>query len=496
MKHLKYINFSPYSEANGETSVEDTSAETNLTGTTNEGIFINPEGSYVNFQNEAILVDAIKDRDITINKKGEIVDSEQNILQNQKNTLSFLMGDVTSYDDFFTAKTPTNINTPTPAPVIEFKEGKYVNEQGVDLLSNYLSEEDLKDKTLDNEGNLLDTEGKIIVTKDAIIEAIGAETTSESLSDNIYTKLETETGIKPIDVQGNEIQFDVSDEGLAKYVSHIAKQSSTIANNNAVHDYLTSNPHILAAANYYKQHGTFEGSNAVDYTKVSINADTSKDTLKDIIIKASLSRDIDTDRVKALNRATRYVESIAADGDDVLQEEANAELTYVIDKQQADAKIEASKIENIKTQERNVIIKNKERVTEIVNKGKVIIDNETINIPKHIKRNVDGSIKLVTREDFVKWYSEPAYIDKDTGEVFTEYEKNTMGRTFEIKMFDALVEFAGGKKQFVDNANNTKQVNALKDLINKQNASTRSTKLKDVFGKSTQNVKTGINNIV
>jgi len=299
---------------------------------------------------------------------------------------------------------------------------------------------------LDKDGNALEN-GEIKYTADQLKEAAEDSETNDS---NVSAIMEI-VGFKPVNDQGEPIEYEQTVEGIAKYVNDVAATKGSEIARSQMDNYFKANPNILQAHLYQQQHGSLDGfGNTVDWKTVQLD-EANEEQHVNIIVNAKMAEGLNA------NDAKRFAEFIKASGE--TKEEAIKSLTQLADfqsKQEEAAKLDMQrKFDAAKEQE----AKYYEDVANIINKGEL----DDITIPEDIKGK------------FLDYYTKPAFQD-DNGKVYTEYEaaKLKAGLTSNVK--DALFMFMGKDLSTLIKAGvNKANVNKVRKLVIGNKAATSST---------------------
>jgi len=118
----------------------------------------------------------------------------------------------------------------------------------------------------DKQGNAIDDAGSIIMSKDDIIKQASAIDNTE-----LFTTVKNLTGVSVYDESGNELTFENTPEGIAKYNNALIEQTRKESKVSSINDFLESNPDIRDLYNHKQLFGTIDNYKAdIDYTKIDI----------------------------------------------------------------------------------------------------------------------------------------------------------------------------------------------------------------------------------
>lgn len=422
-----------------------------------EGVFLK-DNQYVNYKGENLYSKQINEYGWKLDKDGNAIGDDNTIAHKREEVLAYLTGQK-KYEKPAGGDGGNGGEGGEGATklTIEFKDGKYLDSEGNDALSKVYDEADLSKVKIAPNGDVLGEDGTVIKTKDELLKELEEYVNDDDSDDSDYiSQIEAKTNIQLLDKDNKPIVFENSLEGLAQRELAIAAHFEETGKTKAINEYLSMNPHIVAAANHYKKHGTFSGAVDKDYSTIQLDKNN-LEQLKNIISDAQYKQNTNPNKIQVKKVVDAYINAIAAEGDDVLYNEAVESQNYLKELQAEEVRLEAERVQSEQLAKEAKIKANVMKTAQIVKSGKLVIGDKVINIPKQIRVSVDGKQEYKSIDEFIKFFSVPAYKD-DKGREYTEWEKRALEKPFENQMQQALIDFAGGIDQFVVNAMNSQSL--------------------------------------
>lgn len=409
------------------------------------------------YKGEEVFInkDIIAERNLQFDEEGNIIVDENN----KKPFVDFVKEHVEEL----------NFNSKLEFSKISFDKDKgYLDKEGKPLFK----EEELKDDKgnrihFNENGDHVDEQGNILTPKKDILAAVIDDMLNPPADVNDVSEIVKTVGIELKDEEGNPIEFEDSKEGLVSYISNVIEATKTQTQAEALQVFFTNNPDIYKAFLHKQTYGSITGfNNTVSYSDVSIDADD-KEQQKDIIRAARKAKG-DTDEEISL-----FIEQ--ADNKGQLSKFAEGSLSYLKEKEQADIKLgkerEKQNLLQQQEQERQFI----NSIASTVKQGKISIGNETFKIPENIKVTKDGKVTTVGKDYLIEYVVKPVARNKQTGELYSQYDLDKTNDTHENILFDAIMRLGGGVFQLVKELEGQNKVNTTKNIFNKNKKIFKST---------------------
>ena len=338
--------------------------------------------------------------------------------------------------------------------------------------------------TIDENGNAL-KDGNIIYTKEQLDEM--SETDNEiddSEDDSVVTinDIAKLSGINLVDDDGNPIEYEWSEEGLAKREADVYTLGKQEGFKDGFTQYLNENPDIAAIIEYKNRFGTIEGySNTVDYSKMSLPE--SEDELMALIYAAEIQRGNPPERAKKIAEFAKANNDLAND--------AKLSLDYLKKNQEQEIKNRQQQIAIQEQQERQQeiafygvdYINGKEIVVPeakgslydcIVNKG--TLKNYQIPI-EGITIKTENGIKKMSRKEVFDYLSKP--VKEIDGVYYTQAQLDEISKINDPQEYAlrCIANLNGGISNLVEKKIAEKEIKRLRSLKeNKDRAKGKVTK--------------------
>jgi hypothetical protein len=336
---------------------------------------------------------------------------------------------------------------------------------------------------LDSEGNAVDTNGNIKYTKETIQ---GYESENSDTLD--ISKILEITNIKPVDEQGNPIQYEPTQEGIAKYISDVY----AIASNQSIEDYqnqlFNTYPILFDVINHLSNNGSLEGFNkTVDYSTLELD-ENNETQLVNIIREARRMRGEEDSKID------KYVNYLKDSNSLALEAEEERKYLVAIDETNRTKQAEVAKAQELEQQQQAqsywgvalnekgqlVNLNKPDSIYGIIKSGKIKVGEESYVIPEKIRISQDGKITYKTRDEFFNYLYNPVEIVVNNQKIkATQYELDLHNRNFKRgvndDVFDAFKQFVNyDTSQFIKENLNSQEVKKIikriNTKINKQSA--------------------------
>lgn len=285
--------------------------------------------------------------------------------------------------------------------------------------------ERLKAGVINTNGDLVDKDGVVLKTK-AELEAEAA-TEDEAVVKEVIKKV----GVPIFDSKGNEIEYEDTPEGLAKYAVDLANYNAKQQLDKFLKAKYAKFPLLKAIENHLELHGSLEGFNAKkDYTVMQFNP-KDEDACFDIIVEAEMSRGNTKERAETIANLFKDKKQLETEGKvayDYLKSKQVAdmnEMQALIDKRTKDNEAYWAKYWS-------------EVEDKVVTQGKLY--DGLITIPQNIKiKKQDGTYAVATREDFFSFVSD---VVDDHGNTMENIVDSKM--PLDQRLFFSFLKFTNG----------------------------------------------------
>lgn len=337
--------------------------------------------------------------------------------------------------------------------------------------------------TVAENGDIVDDKGVIFKeAKDVAdwLKSMDVSDNNDTDTLNINT-IQEAVGITITDDNGNPVEFTDTPDGVKSYIDSVINLRSNELQQAAVNRLYQDNPLLKQFQDYVQLKGTARGFGDIP-DRSGIKLDKNNENQLVAVIKMSAEEFGN----KSLN--DNYINYLRDSGS--LFEEAQRQLTALVEKDKAYKKEIETQAALQREQEANNVKTYWEKVSNVIN-SRVIAGYK---IPDSFTKEVDGKKVVVTPNDFFNYLSNASF-ETESGRKITAYQNDLSNLTDDEfmarEMLDAWLMFTGGTyKDLVDMA---VKENEVRKLIVKSKQS-RSAKTVKVVKK--QNGKTSIDNIV
>lgn len=342
---------------------------------------------------------------------------------------------------------------------------------------------------LNDKGDAIDDKGKVKFTKEEL-DSMEEEDINDTGID-VSTIIDT-TAIKPVDDEGNNIEYSNDEAGVTQYVNDVYE----VAKNDSITELYNAYPELQNLQLHLDSGGSIDNFTAqVDYSKVQLDK-KNEDQLKNIIYKARSARG---DRPEQIDR---YYNSLKAGDKDLdnVYEEAEVELEYLNNKTKEEVKAKQDLIDSQAANKQKdidkywgVTVSNGEiqdlgvdgSVYSIIQSGKFTVDGTEYNIPDKVRVIENNKPKLYDKKDIFDYVFTPITVNVNGRRVQAtrhqlDLAKETENRTVGHDLLDAIKRFTHYDfSQFVKEQVDKDKVKTIKKL-----------KVKKGFSKGNKQVNT------
>lgn len=330
--------------------------------------------------------------------------------------------------------------------------------------------------TIDENGNAI-KDGNIVYTKEQLEEmSEDDDDNDDSEDDSVVTinDIAKLSGINLVDDNGNPIEYEWSEEGLAKREADVYTLGKQEGFKDGFTQYLNENPDIAAIIEYKNRFGTIEGySNTIDYSKMSLPE--SEDELMNLIYAAEIQRGNPPERAKKIAEFAKANNDLAND--------AKLSLDYLKKNQEQEIKNRQQQIAIQEQQERQQeiafygvdYINGKEVVVPeakgslydcIVNKG--TLKNYQIPI-EGITIKSENGIKKMSRKEVFDYLSKP--VKEIDGVYYTQAQLDEISKINDPQEYAlrCIANLNGGISNLVEKKIAEKEIKRLRSLKEDKN---------------------------
>ena len=337
--------------------------------------------------------------------------------------------------------------------------------------------------TVAENGDIVDDKGVVFKEAKDVADWLKSMDVSDNNDNDTLNinNIQEAVGITITDDNGNPVEFTDTPDGVKSYIDSVINLRSNELQQAAVNRLYQDNPLLKQFQDYVQLKGTARGFGDIP-DRSGIKLDKNNENQLVAVIKMSAEEFGN----KSLN--DNYINYLRDSGS--LFEEAQRQLTALVEKDKAYKKEIETQAALQREQEANNIKTYWEKVSNVIN-SRVIAGYK---IPDSFTKEVDGKKVVVTPNDFFNYLSNASF-ETESGRKITAYQNDLNNLTDDEfmarEMLDAWLMFTGGTyKDLVDMA---VKENEVRKLIVKSKQS-RSAKTVKVVKK--QNGKTSIDNIV
>jgi len=246
------------------------------------------------------------------------------------------------------------------------------NDDNIDIVEVEIGDEVFK---LDENGNAVNNEGEIKYT--AVLDLIEL------------------TQIKPVDEQGNPIQYEDTPDGRRKYIEDVYKAGAIERANQIIEERYRQNPLIKTVSDYIIANGSLEGFTDKQIMRKPISDDSSEEELIATIRSArKMKGDTEIEIANTISwaKSDGKLKDLAKISDDYLSQAEKAQREEIAEK--------AKQVEQqrIATTQRYV-----SDLTKTIVNGKIKLADKELIIPANLTVKTDEGTKVVPREELVKY---------------------------------------------------------------------------------------------
>jgi len=333
---------------------------------------------------------------------------------------------------------------------------------------------------LDSDGNAVAEDGTVKYSAEEIKKLEAGSNSDDDDSDDDDSDTDSFTiddvaKITNIELtrDGKPLVFETSPEGFAKRELAVAEHAKNQGKQEAVEEYIASNPEISRVHKYLAVHGNLDNFNRETSYK-DTRVDTNNVTQMSTIVRAGM---------EAKGNSSKQIESYLkylVDTDNL----ANESKVYLKELQLAEKKqsdsIEQAYQEKLDA-EKQAKLEFTTKISNTLNAGKV----KGLTIPETFIRQVGNDKVTATRDELISYITTPAFKD-NSGRTYTAFEKARLDKEANVTDEDIILEALG---LFTGNDNlmlSLSKAKAKKDLIVKR----RKVKIqKSSYGRVTGRVK-------
>lgn len=337
--------------------------------------------------------------------------------------------------------------------------------------------------TVAENGDIVDDKGVVFKEAKDVAEWLKSMDVSDNNDNDTLNinNIQEAVGITITDDNGNPVEFTDTPDGVKSYIDSVINLRSNELQQAAVNRLYQDNPLLKQFQDYVQLKGTARGFGDIP-DRSGIKLDKNNENQLVAVIKMSAEEFGN----KSLN--DNYINYLRDSGS--LFEEAQRQLTALVEKDKAYKKEIETQAALQREQEANNVKTYWEKVSNVIN-SRVIAGYK---IPDSFTKEVDGKKVVVTPNDFFNYLSNASF-ETESGRKITAYQNDLNNLTDDEfmarEMLDAWLMFTGGTyKDLVDMA---VKENEVRKLIVRSKQS-RSAKTVKVVKK--QNGKTSIDNIV
>lgn len=278
------------------------------------------------------------------------------------------------------------------------------------------------------DGVAVDADGNIKLDKEALQKVIEESIAEGDESDDYIEELSSLTGFKPVDDKGNDIEYENSIDGIAKYISDTVRQEGGRIYQEEQDAFFTNHPQMKDAYNYLRVNKSLEGyGNVTNHAEVTLDK-SNTEQLSAMIVEGEMLRG------RTKEQALRMV-GYAKD-DNRLFEEATDNLTFVKGKEAAEATAREAAVAAMDKADSDAAIKYWDGIKSTIDAGTL----EGYIIPENIQTRDDKNIVTTkSREDFYNYVSQTVDKDGNSAAALARAERGA-----ELELLIDYVMFTGG----------------------------------------------------
>ena len=296
---------------------------------------------------------------------------------------------------------------------VKLSEGDTINVDGVDY-------------TIDAEGNAIAADGTVFRTATELAELI-AQNGSEP---SVLNQLQTRFGSDFKDENGNPIEFDDNEEGIAAYVETVVQSRVKEAQTAAINNLFETYPQVEQVINHLKLNGTLDDFVEIpDRSQITVSKDNEEQQAAFIREEWKLSG-----KKGDVNKFIDYCKNAGILYDTAVESKEAVDSIYESRLAEQKAQVEAK--EAAAAAEEKAYWDNVEKT---ISKGELL----GYSIPEQIQCNKDGKKVMLNRKDFLKYVSTPVDSEGNTAYMLDEAKVDSDAR-MQDDLLKAFLRFTGG----------------------------------------------------
>jgi len=332
------------------------------------------------------------------------------------------------------------------------------------------------------DGAAVDSDGNVFKTKEEL-EALAAESDDEPTGFDI-NKIAESTGLTFIDNDGNPVEYESSEVGLAAYVKDVHQNGMEKGINEGIKSLYDINPLIQSFVEHIKLNGSADGFNQnVAYSTMKID-EKNEDGMISVIRAARKAKG---DSEAEISQYVSWAKSA-----NQLKDSADNSLKYLQAQESVEAKNRAAALAQKQAADEAAFKEEVNAVANVLQQGKIkLSDNKEFVIPKTLDMpTADGKIVKIDSSNLVDYITTPRQYTVDGKTVtMTAYEAKKYieerSQTTEQKLIHAIQLLTGTKMEdLLSRAVSSATVKKIRKFTTKKNKHSAGTSNPKSFNKN------------
>jgi len=327
------------------------------------------------------------------------------------------------------------------------------DDDGGDIIEVEIGDDVFK---LDKDGNAVDEAGTIKYTAEQLKDFDEEDVSGFDLIDL--------TQIKPVDTEGNPIQYENTPDGRRKYIEDVYKAGAIERANQIIEQRYAANPLIKTVSEYIIANGSLDGFSEKQLTRQPLTDDSTEEDLIAIIRSA---RKMKGDSEVEIANIVSWAKS-----DGKLKELAGTSDEYLAHAEKAQRDEIAAKAKQIEEQRVETNRKYVSNLTNTIINGKLKIADKELIIPANLTVKTEQGTKVVPREELIKYATQIGQYRMPNGKVVnaTQYQidkyTRNQSRNINDDVYEMISLFTGqDNSQILKAAVNNHKANTIRKKL-------------------------------